>query len=36
VGQAFASAAPTMKLNDTYPDSEVSASPVPTSPLPSP
>jgi hypothetical protein len=35
-GQAFASAAPRMKLDDTYPDSEVSASPVPTSPLPSP
>jgi hypothetical protein len=35
-GQAFASAAPHMTLNDTYPDSEVSASPVPTSPLPSP
>jgi hypothetical protein len=36
VGQAFASAAPHLKLDDTYPDSEVSASPVPTSPLPSP
>lgn len=36
VGQAFASAAPTLKLDDTYPDSDVSASPVPTSPLPSP
>jgi hypothetical protein len=36
VGQAFASAAPHLKLDDTYPDSAVSASPVPTSPLPSP
>jgi hypothetical protein len=36
VGRQFASAAPHMTLNDTYPDSEVSASPVPTSPLPSP
>jgi hypothetical protein len=36
VGGAFASAAPHMTLNDTYPDSEVSASPLPTKPLPSP
>jgi hypothetical protein len=36
VGQAFASAAPHMTLGDTYPDSAVSASPVPTRPLPSP
>jgi hypothetical protein len=35
-GGAFASAVPHMTLNDTYPDSEVSASPVPTKPLPSP
>jgi hypothetical protein len=36
VGRQLASAAPHMTLNDTYPDSEVSASPVPTTPLPSP
>lgn len=36
VGQQLASAAPRMTLNDDYPDSEVSASPVPTTPLPSP
>lgn len=33
---AFASAAPHMTLNDTYPDQEVSASPLPSSPLPTP
>jgi hypothetical protein len=36
VGSELASAAPRMTLNDDYPDSEVSASPVPTKPLPSP
>lgn len=33
---AFASAAPHMTLNDSYPDQEVSASPLPSSPLPTP
>jgi hypothetical protein len=34
VGREFAAAAPRMALNDSYPDSAVSASPVPTRPLP--
>jgi hypothetical protein len=36
VGATFASAAPHMTLGDTYPDTELSASPTPTSPLPAP
>jgi hypothetical protein len=36
VGTAFASAAPTMALHDSYANADVTASPTPTSPLPSP
>ena len=36
VGSAFASAAPHLALHDTYANADVSASPVPTSPLPTP
>lgn len=36
VGSAFASAAPHMTLNDDYANADVSASPTPTSPLPTP
>jgi hypothetical protein len=36
VTTAFASAAPHITTGDTYPDQEVSASPLPSSPLPSP
>ena len=36
VGADFASAVPGLSLNDDYPNSEVSAEPVPTAPLPSP
>jgi hypothetical protein len=35
-GAAFATAAPHLKLTDTYANADVTASPTPTTPLPTP